>query len=167
MSNLNKLMSEAQDLQRRGQLKAAKERYDTILEMSPRHASARLLRAIIFQTSGQGSKALSEAREAATTASDSDFAFWSNYGIVLKNAREYSEAQAAYRKALKISPQNSSVQSNLGSLLLLMGKGDEAEAVFTDLAERHELAAPWLNLARIYGSRGEISKFEKAVTKAY
>ena len=48
----------------------------------------------------------------------------------LTNARQYEKAEAAARRALALAPDRSSVHGQLGTVLLMLGRPDEALAEF-------------------------------------
>jgi protein O-GlcNAc transferase len=63
-----------------------------------------------------------------------DLELWNVRGVFLRQLQRYEEALAAYDAALKINPQAGAPQVNRGNVLLDMGEGAKAEAVFAKLA---------------------------------
>ncbi|MFP4147253.1 MAG: tetratricopeptide repeat protein [Halorhodospira sp.] len=145
----DRLLTEAQKLHRKGQLDAARRRYDALLEQDPHHGEGRLYRALLLQNQGQIRDALGEARQAMADIADPEPALQMNYGVLLKNAGYVQEAEEAYRQALAKAPQSTAIKANLATVLMLMGRVREAEPMFWELTRVMEEPAPWLNLARL------------------
>jgi predicted Zn-dependent protease len=69
-----------------------------------------------------------------------------NLGTAYLLLKRYPEAEARFRQALALEPQNPFVTLNLADVLLLAGKRGEAEALYRrllGLAERDPAAASW------------------------
>ena len=69
----------------------------------------------------------------AAQAKPDNFNAWANIGILNQNTGKAADAEAAYRKAVALTPPDpkalASVQSNLALLLLPEGKTDEAQTL--------------------------------------
>ena len=69
----------------------------------------------------------------AAQAKPDNFNAWANIGILNQNTGKAADAEAAYRKAIALTPPDpkalASVQSNLALLLLPEGKTDEAQTL--------------------------------------
>ncbi len=69
----------------------------------------------------------------AAQAKPDNFNAWANIGILNQNTGKTADAEAAYRKAIALTPPDpkalASVQSNLALLLLPEGKADEAQTL--------------------------------------
>lgn len=69
----------------------------------------------------------------AAQAKPDNFNAWANIGILNQNTGKAADAEAAYRKAIALTPPDpkalASVQSNLALLLLPGGKTDEAQTL--------------------------------------
>lgn len=163
---VQRLFQEAQNLHRKGQLNAARKRYELILTKDPNHSPSRLYLAIILQQAGQIQDAVREAKQALTSAENPDATMLTNYGVIMKNAGLLQEAEDAYKEALMINPELLSVKANLATLQLITGKLDQAEHSFLELTEKLEEPAPWLNLARIYIVREQTEKIKQCLQKA-
>ncbi len=60
---------------------------------------------------------------------------WAFLGMLLLAQQEYSEAAAAYERAMKLTGDQADLQASLGSAYLLAGEREKAAAAFTKLAE--------------------------------
>jgi len=56
--------------------------------------------------------------------------FFVNQGNIYFEQKRFSESEASYRQAIKIYPHNLKAHTNLGSLLSLTGRYDEATAIY-------------------------------------
>src|SRR5205814_8100425 len=77
-------------------------------------------------------------------------------GSVAQELNDLAAAEVAYRKALKIDPNQPMVKNNLAYTLLLRG-GDVKEAKLLAeqaVAEHHSISAYQDTLARIYSKQG-------------
>jgi len=59
--------------------------------------------------------------------------FWNLRGVFLRQLKRYPEALAALDEAVRLAPNSGAPQVNRGNVLLDMGDGPRAEAVFTKL----------------------------------
>jgi predicted O-linked N-acetylglucosamine transferase (SPINDLY family) len=67
-------------------------------------------------------------------AADTDASLWVDYGICLHHRRDYDGAEASFRRALALAPDDALIWTNLGSVLLDGGAFERAEPV---LAQAH------------------------------
>ncbi len=85
-----------------------------------------------------------------------------NLGVCCQEIKSFKNAETHYRKALKVEPENPSYLQNLGSLLLYIGRTQEA----TDILEAESKRFPksnrgWANLGIAYS---DSRKFESALS---
>ncbi|MEW5974361.1 MAG: tetratricopeptide repeat protein [Acidobacteriota bacterium] len=86
---------------------------------------------------------------------------WFDYGQACEDEEHFSEAEAAYRRAIMLSPQFPEAYFNLGNVLRLTNQHAAAEECYrTAVAQAPHLACAWYNLADILEERG---KFTEAV----
>lgn len=81
---------------------------------------------------------LPAARAAATQALEQDALNYQAYlllGAVHYQEKNYPEAEKTFRRAIEIAPQELTAYDNLGQTLWLMGRQDEATAVYRKMAE--------------------------------
>ena len=90
-----RLFQEAENLHRKGQLGAAKKRYELILQKQPDFAHARLFLAVVLQQAGQIQDAVNQARKAIQDMDPPDAVLLTNYGVIMKNAGLLQEAETA------------------------------------------------------------------------
>lgn len=159
LSNLGVLLKE------QGRILAAEQCYGLALRLEPRNAghlyrmgNARLTRQELELA--RQSYMLSTRR--AGTFGDA----YNNLGNCLLGMSRYSDAVAAYRYAVKSSPQNANYLVNLGGLL---ARDDLAGAI--DMLERALSIHPnfgeaWNNLANLYRDQGSLDKSAKSYEKA-
>lgn len=60
---------------------------------------------------------------------------WVNYGVALRRADRFADAEVAYRQALELDPGSGSASNNLASLMRLEGRLDEARELEEVLAK--------------------------------
>ncbi|WP_052507284.1 tetratricopeptide repeat protein [Desulfonatronovibrio magnus] len=161
-----RLFQEAENLHRKGQLGAAKKRYELILQKQPDFAHARLFLAVVLQQAGQIQDAVNQARRAIQDMDPPDAVLLTNYGVIMKNAGLLQEAEKVYQEALNLNPNMPAARSNLATLQLVGGKLDLAEQSFTELTRQMEEPGPWLNLARIALAKEDPEKASQCLIQA-
>ena len=162
----DKLFSEGQQFHQRGQLDQAFDKYSRALKIQPKHSLARIFKAMICHQTGKNLMAVQEAEIALSDMGEPNIVVLVNYGVILKNANRLDEASLAYEKALELNPNLKSAKSNLGTIYMARRMFDEAEKIFSELAETMLDAAPWLNLARISLLKNETEKTANYIQKA-
>ena len=69
---------------------------------------------------------------------------------------DYAEAEALYKRAIDLAPDNLSAMNNLGVLYMRVGRHDEAVEIFNSLIAREgQFADPYYNLACLYALIGK------------
>jgi len=104
--------------------------------------------------------------EEATTLSPGAWDVHSAYGVALDGVERFDEAQAAYARALKLSPDNPVVLNNLGLSQAMAGRLDDAVATL-QRAEEQPRADMQVrqNLALLLALKGDISAADRTATR--
>src|SRR6185369_12266508 len=79
----------------------------------------------IQRSLGEIAGAADSFRRAAELAPDFVMAH-NNLGLALHAGAKYAEAEAAFRRALALAPAYAPAEANLGSVLLALGRSDDA-----------------------------------------
>jgi Flp pilus assembly protein TadD len=88
-----------------------------------------------------------------------DWSTLSTYGVALDQAGNHLAAQANYQAALKLSPENPSVESNLAMSYVLSGRIGEGEIILRRLVARPDASAQMRqNLAMIESLKGNATE---------
>jgi superkiller protein 3 len=82
-------------------------------------------------------------------------------------AGEWSEAEAAFRRALEINPESAPAYSKLGVAMIHQRRMDEAEAAFARAIDKNPRYAPaWSNLGNVYRETGRTEQALEAYQRA-
>lgn len=82
---------------------------------------------------------------------------WNNHALASLNCGQYPEAEAAYRKALALAPDDAYFHNDYGILLEGLGRLDEAEAQYRAAIRADPKEATWRhNLGDVLAKRGRI-----------
>ena len=151
----------ASALRQLGQWDKAAETAQTVATANPANEEAWLEVARAKVGGGNGFYAIDPARK-AQALKPKDWRPASLLGIGLEQSERYDEAEAAYRQALALSPDNPSILTNLAMMKAGQGDGDQAETLL-----RKAVAQPTAtiqirqNLVLVLGLRGKIAEAEK------
>ncbi len=86
---------------------------------------------------------------------------------VARRGNDLATAEAGYRRALELWPGDDRVLNNLGNVLSLLGRSDEALGIYERAAEANPFnAATHYNRARIYTERFEFRAASEAMARA-
>jgi Flp pilus assembly protein TadD len=98
----------------------------------------------------------------ATQMDSSDWTTYSAYGVALDQNANHEAARRNYDIALKLSPDNPSVESNIAMSHILTGRVDQAEIILRRLVSRPD-ATPQMrqNLAMIASLKGNAAEAEQ------
>lgn len=136
------------------QLTRAPKDADTLLELGKDYLAA--------DRAGLAIKALDEAR----TLQSGNWEVHSTLGVALDSQGRAAEAQAAYGRALEITPDNAVVLNNLGLSQALAGRLDEALATMTRAADLPAATAQVRqNLALLLALKGDGVQAEKMMRR--
>lgn len=85
----------------------------------------------------------------------------------LSEARDYSGAVAALRRALELAPKDTEIKRELAENLLLKGEYNEAATLYRELADANPRDAQYpLRLSQIYRQQGDLKKAREAHERA-
>jgi len=138
---------------------------EAILARNPNHTGALHILGLVRLNAGDASSATALLRRAAAVHADA--AILSDLGVALRSQQRFSEAEAAYREALRLDPTSIHALGNLGNVLLDMHRSHEAEA---ELRRALHLAPnrPWLlhSLALALLAQGAVQGAEIVLRQA-
>jgi Flp pilus assembly protein TadD len=134
-------------LRTRGRRPEAEFEYRSALQLQPDLRPARLGLARLLNEAGFHAAAEDEARQ-LLRASDRDAEGWSTLGASLRAQGRFDQAEAAYRRALAITPGYGAARHNLGALLGQLERAEES------LAELDRAAAAGVRGPEIGFNRG-------------
>jgi predicted O-linked N-acetylglucosamine transferase (SPINDLY family) len=154
------------DLIAQGDLAAARERSDVLLQRYPEQAELWRLSAICALQSGDlesAQRSLDRALELAPQSVES----WCNLASVYTAGGRLSDAERALRRALAIAPQHAAALNNLGSLLDARGDYHGAADCFSKaIVQKPDYARAWLNQAAALLAIRQIERAESSVRRA-
>ena len=104
---------------------AAETEFKKAIEMRPSYSEAQSALASVYQSSGQGDKAMEVAKQ---SASGGDAKSQFNLGIVAMNQGKEEDALAAFQKAAELDPTNPEPHYFIGTRSMQLGKLPEAVA---------------------------------------
>ncbi|MCA9555727.1 MAG: tetratricopeptide repeat protein, partial [Myxococcales bacterium] len=107
-----------------------------------------------------------EVRLATRATRGSDYASGMVLAHRLRQRGDLAGAEAAYAKAITAEPQDPAAQNNLGVVLLLRGRMDDAEAAFRRATSNRGGAEPYLNLALLAADRGRFDESSRLMEQA-
>ncbi len=143
-----------------GRLDRAEEFYRRVLQTDPRQPDALHLLGMAAFARGlpeQGRDLVLQAIE----AKPSEAVFHANLGIVLEVLQRWPEAEAAYRRSLRLNPQNPAALNSLGNLHRAAWRLDEAACCYkAALALNSHFTAAESNLGNTFADRDD---FDQAI----
>lgn len=128
---VNRLMSEAVERLRGGDLGAAKGLFEQVLEIAPAHPHATHFLGVIAHQSGEHERAV-ELIHHALVQIPNDAGAHSNLGAALLALGRTKAAEESFRRAVELNPALAEVHSNLAAVLNDLGRMDEAIAAYRD-----------------------------------
>jgi predicted TPR repeat methyltransferase len=165
--NPSRLLKQAADLHRKGNLAAAERLYSQILKIRPDQFDARHLLGILQHQQGRYMEALSSI-SAALKTNPTFLPALLNYAVVLQALNRPAEALASYDKALAIKPECAEALNNRGNALRDLNRTAEALASFDKaLAIKSDCAEALYNrgnaLRNLDRSGEALASFDKAL----
>ena len=125
-----------------------------------------IAQAYIHHTKGNFSEAAKYYQHLIDQGYNDHDAF-SNYGIILKDNREYKKAEKITRQAIQLKPDFPEAYCNLGSIFIGLGKLEEAkEFTLKAIKLKPDFAEAYTNLGIILKNNGNLKKAEIYVRKA-
>lgn len=98
----------------------------------------------------------------ASQMDSTDWSTLSTYGVALDQSGNHTAAQENYKVALKISPDNPTIESNLAMSHVLAGRVGEGETILRRLVSRPDATAQMRqNLAMIESLKGNAAEAEQ------
>jgi Flp pilus assembly protein TadD len=138
----------------RGDRSAAAEAFRSILELDPDHALALESLGLLYVQQRRVELARIHLERALQTQRSS----WRTYnglGVLADIDGDHGGAMSLYEQALAKRPDSMVILNNIGYSLFLADRLDDAEATFKRILERSTYEPSVMNLALVYGSRGE------------
>ncbi len=121
------VFAHALSLHKDGNLAEARQLYDSLLSMDPRHAPARHMRGMLAFQQNDATTALAYI-ERALASGYSDRNIDNHHGAILLALGQFDAAVAAFRRALKLTPDDVEVLYNLGLAQRRAGRLEDAVA---------------------------------------
>lgn len=142
-------------LERQGQKDEAMEKFNLAMQLDPTSASTLQAIALNYSSRGKYDEAIGCYKKALTFMDAPGIHY--NLGNALAAKRQFAEAEAQYKEALRGDPDSPDAHNNLGAMLLREGRPDEALQHFEaaleiepNYPEAHdELASIWLKKGRL------------------
>ncbi|HWK43946.1 MAG TPA: tetratricopeptide repeat protein [Stellaceae bacterium] len=120
-----------------GRLREAEACYRQLLSIEPRHPDGLHLLGVVAQQAGRNDLAVTYIGQAiAVMAKVPDY--HANMGNALAGLGRLPEAEASYRKALRLRPGFAMAHGNLGNVLQALERPEEAEASFRNALRLHK-----------------------------
>lgn len=146
------LMLAADTYRKAGDLKNEALAYERILDARPNTIEAQYRLGKVQMDQGDNSAAI-DTLTAALATEPGDTRILNTIAVIYDQTGQHDAAQAHYREALALEPENLSVASNLGLSLALSGRREEAIAVLNKVVENPEASeVSHYNLALAYAS---------------
>jgi tetratricopeptide (TPR) repeat protein len=174
-------------LEQRGRLEEAKKQYQFIITRSPnwapahnqlgqvlmhqgkwQEAEAEFRRSIaLLERGGEALRNTATARFQRDPADKSDALAHSNLGSLLQEQGRLEEAEAEFRKAIKIHPNDAFSRNGLGTVLGIQGRLEEAKPEFLKAIELDpKFAGAHNNLGNVLGNQGRLEEAKAEYLKA-
>ncbi|MBI5275205.1 MAG: tetratricopeptide repeat protein [Burkholderiales bacterium] len=143
-----------------GRLQEARQCYEQILGVDPRHFDALQLLASLAAQSGRLQEAL-ELFDRAVLIDRTNASVFNNRGNTLNKLGQFEAAVASYSEALRIQPDYAEALNNRGSALRELGRFDEAMASFAEsLRVRPDYAGAHFNRGN---TLRDLQRFDEAL----
>ena len=135
MTDLDTDLQAAIETHRQGNIDAAEPVYRRILEVSPDHAGARHMMAVVHLQKGSAAEAEAEARQ-AIEGDASNALYFNTLGSALTGQGRTQKALEAFRQACSLDDTLTEAIYNLGTARLMLGFYPEAEQAFLKAIEK-------------------------------
>ena len=146
-----------------GKLEDAEKQYQEALRLDPKHLAALMGYAQLKDGLGKTNDALDLYLRAAKIH-PAEASIHNNLGIFYARNRRFDEAVASLRRAVQMDPKNPRYRNNIATVLVDMGKSQEA---FANLSAIYTPAVAYYNLGYLLNKKGEtqaaIQSFSLAV----
>ncbi len=149
-----------------GNLRDAQVCYEQALALQPGNADANHLLGVLAAQTGHPDLALDLIRQAirlhdrsASRTHDRSLAYLSSLGTTLRQMGRGAEAVDAFRRAVRLAPQDAQVHYNLANVLCDNGKPEEAVAAFREAIRiRPDFVAAHYNLGIVLSAQGKLTE---------
>jgi predicted O-linked N-acetylglucosamine transferase (SPINDLY family) len=133
-----------------GQSERAEASFREVLAREPQHADALANLANLLKARKRYREAVLAYEKAIHVRRDFPVRFWISRGVALGELGALADAEASFREAARIDPDQASTQIDIGSLCIVQGKFDEAESPLTRALEL-DPGNPYAATMRVYG----------------
>ena len=137
-------------LEASGQSERAEGCYREVLAAQSQHADALANLANLLQRRKRYQEAALAYEKAIAVRRDFPVRFWISRGVTLGELGALADAEASFREAARLDPEQARVQVDIGSLCIVQEKFDEAEAPLTRALEL-DPGNPYAATMRLYG----------------
>jgi tetratricopeptide (TPR) repeat protein len=135
---------------------AAERTYGELLHADPDDAHARASRAHLRSSRRDFPAAIDDYQDLLNRHPERSGADWFNFGYLLEEAGRFEEAEAAFRRAVALSPQLDRAWYGLGLVLIRLQRLDEAVAALKRNTELQPMSPyGWYQLARVHIDRAK------------
>ena len=151
-------------LEASGQGDRAEACYRQVIAAQSHHADALANLANLLQAKKRYREAVLAYEKALTIRRDFPPKFWVSRGIALEQLSAFQDAEQSFREAARLAPENLLTQVDLGSMCIVQGKFDAAEAPLRRQAvelERHAGNPPERSAAHRFARRGTAGQAER------
>jgi Tfp pilus assembly protein PilF len=158
---VEKLIQQAKNLLNENKLLEAKDLFQDILQIEPKHFKAHTNVGAILLKLGKLVDAEASFKKAIEINPEFEIAYY-NLGITLEKLLRLDEAKESFKKAIEIKLDYVEAYTNLGTTLIKLGSLDEAEKSFKKVIKlKPKFAIAHYNLGVTYEKR---NKFKEAET---
>lgn len=158
---VEKLIQQAKNLLNENKLLEAKDLFQNILQIEPKHFKAHTNVGAILLKLGKLVDAEASFKKAIEINPEFEIAYY-NLGITLEKLLRLDEAKESFKKAIEIKLDYVEAYTNLGTTLIKLGSLDEAEKSFKKVIKlKPKFAIAHYNLGVTYEKR---NKFKEAET---
>lgn len=149
-----------------GRIDQAEALYRRVLSVEPRQPDALHLLGMAAFARGDHAAARDLVMQAIAAKPD-EAVFHANLGIVLEALRSWPEAEAAYRRAIELNPQNAAAINSLGNLHRIGWQLDAAESCYrTAVSVDPHFAAAHSNLGNVFADRSDFDQANECYRRA-
>src|SRR5215831_10628042 len=122
-------------LEARGESDRAEACYRQVLATQSQHADALANLANLLQASKRHREAVLAYEKALAIRRDFPAKFWISRGIALEKLSAFEDAEQSFREAARLAPEDLHTQLDIGSMCIVQGKFEAAEAPMAQALE--------------------------------